>query len=362
MPFNIPRLDLDITGTNINNRITDEPHSLLNRPVRSIAPNLGPFFAESLIIKNGISTLFRGVDYQIVELHQEATLRYGKEICAVILIINPNIPSNVTITYQALGGHYTYNDVAIGNMYQSVINDNRSIDWTNIFNKPTEFTPTIHRHLVDDIYGFEPVVDYLERIKRAITLGQTSIVLEIINSLLSKFQCRELPKCLPSNKLIQYDALLFFLSRRKILNNIWVDKKECNWYKGNSAIIQVDTSGYSYGTILYWELYKPEMNIGTFGTKSGFFKTNGEIKEFQIYVPSDTNTIEYPLYLGIKENPNDEDYKAVTYLINIVEHTNTDYIFPYLLNNSLDFIKTPIILANICQNDEYRLYYMLKNY
>lgn len=362
MAFNQTVLDLDPTGLNINNRIADEPHNLSNRPVRSIAPNLGPFFGESLVIKNGSANLSRGTDYQIVELHQEATLRYGKEICSVILIINPNIPSNVTITYQALGGHYTYDDSAIGNMYQSVINDNRPVEWTSVFNKPTEFNPTIHRHLVEDIYGFEPVVDYLERIKRAITLGQTSVVLEIVNSLLSKFQCRELPKCLPSNKLIQYDALLFFLSRRKILNNIWVDKKECVWYKGNSAIIQVDTSGYPQGTTLYWELYKPEMNIGTFGAKSGSFKTNGGIKEFQIYVPADTGTVEYPLYLGIKESPVDVDYKAITYLIDIREHISTDYIYPYLLNNALEFNDTNAMLAMIADNDERRLYYTLSNY
>lgn len=362
MSLNILRLDLDTTGTNVNNRITNEPHNLSNRSVRSITPNLGPFFAEGLVIKNGAMSLSRGTDYQIVELHQEATLLFGKEICSVILIINPSVPSTVTITYQALGGHYTYSSVAIGNMYESVMNDNRSTDWTNIFNKPTEFTPTIHRHLLDDVYGFEPIVDHLERIKRAITLGQISVVLEIINSLLSKFECRELPKALPSNKLIQYDALLFFLSRRKILNNIWVDKKDCVWYKGDSAVVQVDTSGYPSNTTLYWELYKPEMNIGTFGAKSGSFRTNGEIQEFQIYVPSENNTIEYPLYLGIKENPLDEDYKAVTYLIDIKEHVSTDYVFPYLVTSNQDKNNTIMNLVDAAGNEERRLHHMLMNY
>ena len=234
-----------------------------------------------------------------MELHQEATLKYGKEISSVILIINPNINSSVTVTYQALGGHYTYSDTAIANMYQSVITDNRPVDWTNLFNKPTEFNPTIHRHLLDDIYGFEPIVDYLERIKRAITLGQTSIVLEIVSSLLSKFNCGELPKVLPNNKLIQYDSLLFFLSRRKLLNNIWVDKKDCVWYKGDSAIIQIDTSGYPVNTILYWEFYKPDSNVGLFSKKFGSFKTNGSVVEVQIYVPSEENIIDYPLQLDV---------------------------------------------------------------
>lgn len=362
MPFNQVSLDLDITGLNPDNRISDEPHTLSNRPVRSIAPIYGPFFGESLIVKSGASILSRGSDYQIVELHQEATLLYGKEIASVILIINPNIPSNVTITYQALGGYYIYSNTAIANMYQSVINDNRPVDWTNVFNKPTGFNPTIHRHLLEDIYGFEPIVDYLERIKRAITLGQTTVVIEIINSLLSKFKCRELPKCLPNNKLIQYDALLYFLSRRKILNNIWVDKKDCIWYKGDSAVVQIDTSGYPVDTTLYWEFYKPEMNVGTFSVKRGSFKTNGGIKEIQIYVPADTDTVEYPLYLGIKESPLDEDFKAITYLIDIKEHISTDYIYPHFLNNALKFKGTNALLAFIADDDERRLYYTLSKH
>lgn len=364
MSYNQVVLDLDITGKDINNKIVDEPHALSNRPARSIAPKLGPFYAEGLIIRDGTKVLQRGLDFQLVELHQEATLKYGKEINSVILIINKDISSNVTITYQALGGHYTYSDEAIGNMYQAVINDNRSVDWaTGVFNKPTDFVPSIHRHLLDDVYGFESVVDYLERIKRAITLGQTTIVLEIVNSLLSKFNCRELPKVLPSNKLIQYDALLFFLSRRKIIHNIWVDKKDCNWTKGNSVVVQIDTSGYPSGVTLFWELYKPDGNVALFTSKKGTFLTNGGIQEISLYIPSDPNVIDYPIYLGIKENPSDIDYKAVTYVLDIKEHKTTDSAYGYMLYSDQDNNDyTMFIGADICDNDELRLWHQLSNY
>lgn len=185
MPYNVTVLDLDITGTNPANKIVDEPHTLApGLQVRSVAPNLGPFFGESIIVKNDSGVvLTRGTHYQLVELHQEASLKYGKEIFSVILIINTTVSSNVTVTYQALGGHYTYNDNSIVNLYNAVITDNRPVNWANVINKPDQYPPTIHNHLIEDIYGFEAVVDYLERIKRAITLGQTSIVLEIIREL-----------------------------------------------------------------------------------------------------------------------------------------------------------------------------------
>lgn len=362
MAYNQVVLELDITGKNINNKVVDEPHSLSNRPSRSIAADLGPFFADGLIVKDGVRELKRGLDYQIVELHQEATLRYGKEIASVILVINKDVSSEVTITYQALGGHFTYSDKAIANMYQSVVNDNRPVNWADIFNKPTEFSPTIHRHLLDDVYGFEPVVDLLERIKRAITLGQTSIVLEIVNSLLSKFKHEEILKILPSNKLIQYDALLFFLSRRKILNNIWVDKKDVVWTKGQSAVIQVETSGYPVGKTLYWELYKPDANVALFTSKKGEFKTNGGIVDISLYIPSDANVIEAPIYLGIKEHPEDEDFKAVTYTLDIEEHKSTDSAYGQLLYFGQDDNPQAMFVADIDGNDELRLWHQISNY
>ena len=357
------RLNEDRTGSNPNNKITNEPYTLSNKQVRSIAPINGPFFGNSLVIMDGARLLVRGVDYQLVELHQEATLLTGKEIYSVILIINKDVSSSGSVTYQALGGHYQYNDAPIANLFQTVLNDNRPVDWTNIFNKPTEFNPTIHRHLLDDVYGFEPVVDYLERIKRAITLGQTSIVLEIVNSLLSKFKCKELPLALPSNKLIQYDALLFFLSRRKILNNIWVDKKHCKWVKGQNGIIEVDTSGYPVGTQLYWQFYKQnDERVTLFSNKDGWITGNGGIVEINIYIPSDLQIIENNLYLGIKEHPDDVDFKAVTYVIEITEPATTTSMYGYLLNNPSEGTDFDFAVSYTDSVEEYRLYATMTNY
>lgn len=352
-------LDLDTTGVNANNRILNEPHSLSGRPTRSIAPRKGAFFANSLQVFDGVTPLNRGVDFQIVELHQEATLRFGKEIASVILIINPLISSNPTITYQALGGHFANNDAAIAGMYESVITDTRPVDWTNVFNKPTEFTPTIHRHLLDDVYGFEPIVDYLERIKRAITLGQSDVILTAVKALLSKFHCGDLPKVIPSTKLIQYDALLYFLSRRKILANIWIDSKQCEWRKGNSNIFEIDTSGYPIGTTLYWEFYKPDTVVALFSQKSGQIVSDGGVMSVTVYTPSPNFVTDSPIYLGVKDNPAATEYKAVTYQLQIEEHVSTTEHVGYLYNCHSLPNERETFIGQIASNDEQRLYYLL---
>lgn len=335
MSFNAPviRLELDVTGRSVSNFISNEPHTLSNRPTRSIAPRLGPFFGESVVIRNGSTVLERGRDFQIVELHQEATLLYGREIASVILIINSSVPSSVTVSYQALGGHFSHSGTneSIANLYQTVIQDNRPVDWNNLFNKPTEFNPAIHRHLLDDVFGFEPIVDHLERIKRAITLGQTGIVLEIVNSLISRFTCGELPTILPSTKIVQYDALLYFLSRRKILNDTYIDKLECDWKKGQSYTIEIDTSSYQVGRVLHWQLYNPETNIPVFTVTKGTVRVAGNFTYFTIYVPSDLLIPVNKTYIGLKEDPSDPEFKAVTYQLSVSEPDTTTTLYGPLL-------------------------------
>ncbi|EKD89582.1 MAG: Virion structural protein [uncultured bacterium] len=363
MTFNIPVLDLDISGTNLSNRIIDESHDLSNRPVRSIAANYGPFFAESLIIKDGSNILSRGTDYQLVELQQEATLRYGKEIVSVILIINSSINSNVTITYQSLGGHFVHNDFAVANLYQSVISDNRPINWNEVFNKPAEFNPVIHRHLLDDVYGFEPVVDGLERIKRAITLGQTSIVLEIVNSLLGKFVHGEIPIVIPNEKIVQYDSLLYVLSKRKILSNATIDVLDSTWHKGDSVRFEIDTIGMPIGLSLYWELYKPGNNISLFSVKNGYVTSNNNKIYINLYIPAALNIQDYPLYLGLKYAPSDPEYLAVSYKITVDEIITTTSALGFMINSPSDSVNNAHLFASDYDvNDELRTYYLATNY
>lgn len=353
MPFNIPKLDLDITGININNKIIDEPHTLSGNINRSIAPNYGPFFAESLVLRSGSAILVRGQDYQIVELHQEATLRYGKEIASVILVINTNIPSGVTITYQALGGHFAYNSTAVANMYETVLQDNRPVSFENIFNKPSEYPPTIHRHLLDDVFGFEPVVDSLERIKRAITMGQVDVVLNIIDNLVSKFDCIKASKAFPINKYMAVDHVLYFLSQKKILSNFSVKTPRCSFYKGTVIELELDISLLPSGTDLYWELYNPNGAISSFKEVTGIFNT-AHGSSFRIYIPMDifNNSL---LYLGIRLDPNKDDFDAVTYRIDIKEAFVSNNNYGDLF--SCEYLDIGSFNEDISKDEELRLYY-----
>lgn len=364
MAYNIVRFELDPTGKNPNNKVIDEPHSVqASNKIRSIAPTYGPFFAESLIVKEDGNILTRGVDYQIVELHQEATLKFGKEISSVILIINNQLGPNFTITYQVLGGHYTYDDSTIANLYQSVISDNRPVDWTNVTNKPTEFPPTLHRHLLDDLYGFEPIVDYLERIKRAITLGQADILMDVIKQLFATFRFKELPKVIPYNRILTYDAFLHFITYKKLINDINIRFTEPVYFKGDVLIAEIDSSDVPVGSIYYWQLYSQgKTTFDLFKLPHGEFITTGSKQTIHVYIPTIEIFNDYPLYIGIKKSLDDEEFIATSYIGVIAsKYRKGGIIYPYILINGYETETSDMLLYD-CENDDLvRAWYLLTN-
>jgi hypothetical protein len=342
MAYNIPRFELDPTGLNPSNRIIDEPYTLGSRDIRAISVNYGPFFKESLIVKDGATTLTYGTDYVAAELHQEASLKYGKEICSVILILNPNVSSTGTVTYQTLGGSYLNDSYAIANLYESVINDSRPISWDHVYNKPVTYPPTLHRHLLEDVYGFESVVDALERIKQAITLGQTDVILSIIDALMASYDCKTLPKVIPSPKLLTYDAMLFFLTNRFMISDYAIETIECTQLKGDTFDIQVRTRNIPNGAQILLVPYKSGPNITLLDVTPITVVIQNNYARQRFYLKTNNGIIDNYLYFGIKLNVNDEEFRAVTYRLKVVEQNkvntayarrqkieNTQYFFDY---------------------------------
>ena len=143
----VVRYPEDMTGLNRDNRVADEVHILPNKAVRPCAPKYGPFFVESVLVFDKLTRqpLVKNVQFKCVELLKEATLKTNKEICQLILIVDPNVGSEVEVTYQTIGGLYQNDSSAIVNLYETFLKDNRPIDWENVENKPYEYPSSLHR-------------------------------------------------------------------------------------------------------------------------------------------------------------------------------------------------------------------------
>lgn len=183
MPIPIYTYPLDPTGTNANNLVQGEVHTLSARPIRVLAPNHGAFYTDSVIVRDHITNaiLVKGTQYECVQLHQVASLKFGKNVCTLIIIKDQDVHNKVRIQYQVVGGEYSDNSANIIAMYEAVANDNRTIDWINITDKPLEYPPSLHNQLLSSVYGFEPVVDALERLRQALILTNVPAFEELID-------------------------------------------------------------------------------------------------------------------------------------------------------------------------------------
>lgn len=173
MPAPIYTYPLDPTGLNPNNLVQGEQHTLAPRTRRLVATNYGGFFTESMHVFD-VATgqeLAKDTQYRAVEMFEVPTAKYGKEVCGLIEVIDTNVSNKISLNYQTVGGEYSISAVAIRNALTNLAIDNRPANWPDIINKPSEFPPTHHLHDVGDVYGFEYMVHALERIRRAIELG-----------------------------------------------------------------------------------------------------------------------------------------------------------------------------------------------
>lgn len=192
MPIIQSRYPLDLTATSVNNLVDDEIRQLPSRKIRSVAPFYGPYYTESLVVRDlsNARALIRGLDYQCLDLNDLATIESHKEVCSIVAIINPQVSSSISIRYQVVGGKYEKDHSAIMNLIDALTDDNRPVQWPNILNRPNSFEPSPHLTTSADIFGFETLVMSLESLKRVLLFGDqihTDRVLDYLEKTLSEF-------------------------------------------------------------------------------------------------------------------------------------------------------------------------------
>src|SRR5690606_18387973 len=167
---------LDLMGTNPSNLVVDEPHTLGVDKDRCIVTNAGPFFTESVIIKEAHTgrILQPMQNYKILQPYQEASLRSGQDVSAVIYVDDLNVSTDILVTYRAVGGEFSWAVYAIREMIDQLNLDERPVNWGDIIGTPNTFTPTPHLHDLGDTYGWEYIGYQLEGIRDSILTGDAA--------------------------------------------------------------------------------------------------------------------------------------------------------------------------------------------
>ncbi len=166
---------LDPTGTNPNNLVSNDVFAVTPNQNTAIIPSAGMYYASTLIVKdsNTGNILTRNVDYISIELSGEQTAKYGQELTGAVLFLGTNGTTSVTLTYQCLGSEYGAEIPQLQTLLENVTATTQQLQWYNILNKPTLYEPNNHINMLEDIFGFEPVVYAIERLTNILKIGNT---------------------------------------------------------------------------------------------------------------------------------------------------------------------------------------------
>lgn len=169
----ILRYELDPTGTSPDNLVQGELHTTPARQIRAVAPTYGAFFSASMRVRDTSNNqlLTKGVQYYPAELYEIPTAKFGKEVCAIIVITDASVSNNISLEYQAVGGEFSSAATAVVQQIEALNLDDRPIEWGSVIEKPSEYPPSHHLHDAGDIYGFEYLVHAIDRVRAAILMG-----------------------------------------------------------------------------------------------------------------------------------------------------------------------------------------------
>ena len=162
----------DLTMSLASNHIEREVKAFSKAEDRIFVPDGGPFFSQSLIIKdNSGRHLKPQVDYKLLYLNESATLEAGRDVVSVIWVMKETIAS-VLLDYRVVGGDYGNTVNAIMQEIKKAGPIQKNVDWNvNVYGKPHQFPPAPHFHTPDTFTGWQMVYEQLEGIRKAIITG-----------------------------------------------------------------------------------------------------------------------------------------------------------------------------------------------
>jgi len=171
---------LDRSGKAPSNKVANEPHVLVNRPVRIAVPDYGAFFVASLIVKDAdTGKTLTSQQYRAGEMLAEETKKYGRRICTIVLITDPAVSNNITITYQAMGRWDSYSKKKLIEALTQLGSGEENVRWEDIIDKPERFNPAPHLHHVSEVYGTEYLEDAIHRMQSASSVGEDAARLQV---------------------------------------------------------------------------------------------------------------------------------------------------------------------------------------
>lgn len=176
----------DTTGVNVNNLITGEIHYIPRQRNHAVVLKAGIFYTDSVVVTHLESgnELVLDVDYRILSLNEEVVQITNKSACGFLYFMVPDFYGTVSVTYQAVGGRFESHINTIQQELATLKVADGTVSFYDIIDRPVRFPPSPHLHTVNDLYGFEDLIDAVDNL--------STVVSNSDNSALSQFSMQQL--------------------------------------------------------------------------------------------------------------------------------------------------------------------------
>jgi len=140
-----------------------------------LIPKAAPFFVKSMVVRNDTTgeVYVEGRDYVVGHWFVEAMTQTGRSIAGSIRFLNRDIGGVVSLTYQTVGGQWGFDDQAILEELSNKVVNPLTRGWAQIDTIPEMFPPIPHEQRVDDLIGFQDIVDSIGNVVDAISESES---------------------------------------------------------------------------------------------------------------------------------------------------------------------------------------------
>lgn len=167
------RYPLDETGTNPENYIKDEIHTVSSTRYADynlIVPEFPPFFTKDIVVKykKNANTAFvelkEGADYSLGLYYKGATRVLGMSVYGCLIFNNLDLDGIILVSYRTVGGeHLVDRRHVLETLIENVWNP-REVMWEYVTNRPNLYPPEKHPVDWEDIKKLDDLVKVLKEL------------------------------------------------------------------------------------------------------------------------------------------------------------------------------------------------------
>lgn len=184
---------LDLRGTNPENFVVGEKHTIGSQHGRIFMAESGPFFGAKTVVRDGVNgrVLAPVTDFLFVHAYREAMEATGEAVYCGVRVINPSVSTNIEIDVHYVGGEFSYSTFALFDMLEGLLNDDRTVEWGELIGVPNEWAPTPHLHSAYDLYAMKHLVAVTADIAAAIREGHSKaheMLFDMLDSRIAVFE------------------------------------------------------------------------------------------------------------------------------------------------------------------------------